>query len=55
MIAKNETEFLQHVLTLMDDNHLRKKIAKNARNYIENHHSMDRLSKEIFHEYQLKN
>ena len=52
MIAKNETEFLQHVLTLMKNHDLRKKLAKNARTYIENNHSLDRLSKDIFDAYQ---
>ena len=53
MIAKNETEFLQHVLTLMNDHELRKKLAKNARSYIESHHSLVNLSKGIFDAYQI--
>ena len=53
MIANNETEFLQHVLTLMNDHDLRIKIAKNARSYIESHHSLDNLSKGIFDAYEI--
>jgi len=53
MIAKNETEFLQHVLTLMNDHDLRKKLAKNARSYIESYHSLVNLSKGIFDAYQI--
>jgi hypothetical protein len=52
MIANNETEFLQHILTLMNDHDLRKKLAKNARSYIESHHSLVNLSKGIFDAYQ---
>ena len=53
MIANNETEFLQHVLTLMNDYDLRKRLAKNARSYIESHHSLANLSKGIFDAYQV--
>ena len=53
MIANNETEFLQHVLTLMNDHDLRKKLAKNARSYIESHHSLVNLSKGIFDAYEI--
>lgn len=52
MIANNETEFLQHILTLMNDHDLRIKIAKNARSYIESHHSLVNLSKGILDAYQ---
>ena len=53
MIANNETEFLQHVLTLMKNHDLRKKLAKNARSYIESHHSLVNLSKGIFDAYEI--
>ena len=53
MIANNETEFLQHVLTLMNNHDLRKKLAKNARSYIESHHSLVNLSKGIFDAYEI--
>ena len=52
MIANNETEFLQHVLILMNDYDLRKKMAKNARSYIESYHSLVNLSKGIFDAYE---
>lgn len=54
LVARNKKEFYEHLERLVTDIDLRIKLSKNARAYIESHHSISRLSRDILDAYQIR-